>query len=527
MNRARNFFHSIWSGYVSVGVASLLNLLTVPFALAALGRPTFGLWSAVMQLTTFTNILDLGLGPSLARFITDFKDNDDTKAYLVFLKSVFFVGLLQAVLFSVVAFGLIGYIPGLMKIPAEESQLFQRLVLLQLGTVALSFPLRPFGQLLYAHQQIAWVNACTTLASIMNAGILLLGLGLGWGIYSCIAATWAAYLTFQAGNIYCVLRLGLLPRLRGAAISLNSLKALAAFASNVFVIVIGLQLIGFAPTLLVTRKLGLPALADWTVGTKLVLFVWQLVQRTSNSSEPIFWEMFTRRELGLLRQRMLDVAMLGALAAATLGAGLVAVNAPFVSLWTSKRVHWQTAVDLVMAVWAVVSIGTILFNMVPAITKQLGAMKFVWLLEGALVAGLAYFPFFPLNAAWQVALVLLLGVSCFRFPYGLFRAWRDLQFPAAVLGRFLARAGSVTLLLLAVALILRKATSPLAPWLQVAVNALVYGLIALPVAYGLGLPSEPRQRILDVLQRILPRWPFSALSAPPAPPDKAAHTDQL
>jgi O-antigen/teichoic acid export membrane protein len=525
MKRAKNFFHGIWSGYVAVGVASLLNLLTVPIALAILGKSAFGLWSAVMQLTTFTNIFDLGLGPSLARLITDYKDHKEPKAYSVFLKSIFFIGLFQALFFSVAALGLIGYIPSLMNIPAEDSQLFQKLVLLQLATVALTFPLRPFGQLLYGHQQIAWINACATVATIVNACVFLLGLHLGWGLYSCVVAAWAAFLTQQAGTIYYVFKLRLLPRLSGATISLKSLKPLTALAGNVFVIVIGLQLISFAPTLLVSRKLGLQALADWTVGTKLVLFVWQLVQRTSNSSEPIFWEMFTRQEVQLLRQRLLDVTMLVAMVSAVLGAGLVAVNAPFVGFWTSQRVHWQTASDVVMAVWATVSIGAVVFNMVPGMTKQLGAMKFVYVFEGALVAGLAYVPAFPLKTAWQVALVLLLGVSIFRLPYGLYRAWRDLRFPAGVLSGVIARVASVALLLLAIALLLRKATSSLTPLMQIAINALVYGLIALPVAYGLGLPLEPRQRIVHTLQRVLPRWPLSRLSTPPAPPDKAARTD--
>jgi O-antigen/teichoic acid export membrane protein len=511
MNRAKNFFHGIWSGYAAVGVSSVLNLLTVPVTLAVLGKPAFGLWSAVMQLAAFTSIFDLGLGPSLARFITDFKDHHDARDYAVFLKTVFLVGMLQAVLFGAVAIAVLRFVPGLMSIPAGQGRLFEILALLQLATVALGFPFRPFGQLLYAHQQIARLNGCTVAATVANAAMLLFGLRAGWGIYSCIAGIWASFLTLQAGLIFYVLKLRLLPNLRGAGISFKALQPLAAFAGNVFVIVVGLQLVAFAPTLLVTRKLGLDANADWTIGTKLVLLVWQLVVRTSNSSEPIFWEMFARGELASLRQRLLDVALLVGMAAALLGAGLVAVNAPFVGLWTSGRVHWLTAADLIMAVWAAVSIASVVFNMVPGMTKRLGIMKFVYLFEGVLVAGLAYVPFFYLQTPWQVALVLLLGVSLFRFPYGLYRTCRDLQIPAVVLGKLLGRAGGVALALLAIALVLRQATVHFNPVLQVALNGPAYALVALPLAYQFALPPEPRRRILETLQKILPRRP----SAPP------------
>src|SRR6266404_10000428 len=114
MSRVRNFLHGIWSGYLLAAVSALLNLITYPIALAALGKPVFGLWNAVMTAVVFTNVFDLGLGPSLARFITDYKDNRDSKAYADFLKTVFLVGLIQGLVFSAAALLFISWVPGLM-----------------------------------------------------------------------------------------------------------------------------------------------------------------------------------------------------------------------------------------------------------------------------------------------------------------------------------------------------------------------------------------------------------------------------
>src|SRR2546422_752779 len=125
MSRVRNFLHAIWSGYLLAAVSALLNFITNPIALATLGKPAFGLWAAVMTAATFSSIFDLGVGPSLARFVTDYKDNPQSKSYADFLKSVFFVGLIQGLFFCVAVLVLIHWAPGLMGIDTTFSPLFK------------------------------------------------------------------------------------------------------------------------------------------------------------------------------------------------------------------------------------------------------------------------------------------------------------------------------------------------------------------------------------------------------------------
>ena len=500
MTRSRNFFHGVWSGYVTTIVVSAISLLTIPIALSVLGKTTFALWSAVLQVTNFTNILDLGLGASLGRFIIDYKDHHDRKAYSQFLKSVFFLGALQGLLFALCALLMMPYLPALMGIPPDKSAQFKVLLILQSGVIALGFPLRPLGQLLHANQQFAWFNSANSVAALVNGALLLLGLRAGWGVYAYVVATWAAFVVVQLGYGFCVAKNRLLPPLLGARVSLKSLKPLAVFSSNVFVIGLGLKLIDFAPTLLITRKLGIQALADWTVGTRLVLFVSQLIFRIHNSSEPIFWEMFARKEFPRLRQRLLDLVIISGLAAALFGAGIVAINPPFIRYWTSNRVQWQTSADVVLVVWVAALTASAIFNTIPGTTKRLGAMKYVYVFEGLLVVSLAFLPVLHWHFHWQVALAMLICVAGFRLPYGMWRTWKDLQIPALVLLNTLARCGAVLLTLLAIALALRGATASLKPLAQVGINGALYGLLSLAVVFFLGLPPELKQRARQIFR---------------------------
>lgn len=505
MTRTRRFADAIWSGYALTAITSVLNLITIPIALAVLGKEAFGLWSAVLQVTTLAAVFDMGLGPSLARFVTDYKDQPEKGEYGQFVKSVLVVGWLQTALFGIASAVAVPLLPGMMSIPAEQARLFKLLVAVQLGTTALGFPLRVFSQLLYANQLLATLNSLAILGTSLYAIVLVVGLHSGMGIYSYLAASWASFLIIQISTVVLAYRRGLVPEFRNAPVSFRILKPLASFSSQVLLIVVGLQLIAFAPTLLITRKLGLAALADWTVGTRLAMLGWQLVTRITGSSEPIFWEMFSRGEVARLRSRLLDLGRLAGSMAALLGGGVVAVNAPFVALWTQSRVQWWSGADVLLFLWIVVFAAASVFNMVPGITKRVGSMKYVYVLEGLAMVALAYMPFPPIRREWQVAMVLVAAVAVFRFPYGVARACKDLAITGRELGGFLGRCTASAAALLALALLLHCLTVKQRSLTQVLVNGVSFSVLALPCLYAISLPSEIKSRIRLGLGRRFPR----------------------
>lgn len=505
MARARHFIHAVWSGHLLTITIAVANLITFPIALAVLGKPMFGLWNAVAQVAIFAGFLDLGIGPSLGRFIADFKDDRNDPAYGVFLKSVFAIGWIQGAALFALGLAVIPWLPGMMDVGAEYAEVFKTLLRWQFAVVALGFPFRAFIQLLIANHQMAKVNGCSVASTVANALVLVLGLKSGWGIYAYVVAAWSGWLVMYAGVIYYVGRSGLLPRMRGARISLKVLKPLGEYSLSVFWIVLGTQLSLLAPTLLITRHLGLVALADWTVGTRVVLLAWQLIARIPTASEPAFWEMFTRQEFPRLRQRSMELLQVSGAIAGLLGAGIVAANVTFVSLWTSGRVQWHVAVDVTFVFWVALMTVMVCLNMTPGITKRLGRMKYVYLLEGGALAALAYQPYVRLQAYWQVVLVLTVAVCLFRLPYGFVRTCTDLQIRGRELLKLVGRVCGVAVLLLVLAYSLRSAVAGLPLLLQFVSSAVAYALVAVPLIYLFGLPAEPKARLRAALLRLFER----------------------
>ena len=251
-----------------------------------------------------------------------------------------------------------------------------------------------------------------------------------------------------------------------------------------------------------------------------MLLALQLINRMSNSSEPIFWEMYVRKELPRLRERFLQVIPLVGGAAVFFGGAIAAVNPAFIQFWTSGRVEWQSRTDICLMAWLVFVAAATVLNMVPGMTKQLGAMKYVYALEGLVPVALAYTPGLRWISPWHVALLLVLCVAIFRLPYGLARTCRDAQIPISTLLKELGRVGTGLVLLAASALALRYITTALRPLVQVLLNGTLYSIISLPVLYKFVLPPSAKQMVQQFLPKAFAR--FIADSAP-APGSKAQH----
>jgi hypothetical protein len=175
---------------------------------------------------------------------------------------------------------------------------------------------------------------------------------------------------------------------------------------------------------------------------------------------------------------------------------LVAINSTFIELWTGGRVVWSSQNDLACAGWLVLGALSYAWNMLPAITKRLGPMKYVYLGEGLLVLspGLISAPVPGLFwVPWIMVCCLLVG----RLAHGLLRLRQDLAMPLkAAVGR-LAGVMFLVIVLVGIAWVVLWLCRSFDPRLRLVMLSGAYGFLALPVALGLGVPGSVRAQLLD------------------------------
>jgi O-antigen/teichoic acid export membrane protein len=500
MERSKRFFNAVASGYASVVVLSLLNLVSVPFALWALGREGFGVAATVLQIMAFSQVLQMGVGPSVARFIVDYNCQDDDRRLASFVKTAFFIGLCQGALLLVLALLFTSQLGQLFNIPGDFRVRFEVVVFWCLTSSALSIALNPVQQLLYASQRMDVINYIAIATQTSGTAVLVVLFWLGHGLFSYVVCAWVVTLSGAAlAWVWCG-RLGLMPSLRGAPLDLAAIVPLGRFSASVMMISLGLQVIAIAPAVVINRLLGVGAMGDWSIGTKLLQLGQQLVGRISNAAEPTLWDIYSRGDKARCRARLVQTSWLAATMGTFLGALLVSLNGNFVRLWSGGLVSWPMVNDLLGAALLWVTAFSATWSMLPGITKRLRNARFVPVLEGLLVLALLIAP----SVTTRLAVVLagmLASMVFVRFAYGALRMVRDLDETPATLLRLIFRPFAFWVAAMLVALAVRSSVGDNSAWLVLIFWGALCCAVYAVMAYLLALTSAMKYELLRVIRQ--------------------------
>lgn len=418
--RTARFVAALGSGYLSAVVLALCNLVSIPVALHVLSKEEFGTAAAVVQIAAFSGIFHLGVGPSVARFVTDWRTSSDEAGYASFLRTVWNLHFFQAAVLIIAGFALLKPIRALFDIPDALQPGFSILYTVSIGIAACATLLIPLNQILYSHQRIDLINFIGIAALLLQTVSLLISLISGFGLLSYGLSAVTGFLTSSLLTTFLIVRERLLPNLRLGRSSFSEGKKLLDFSWRVALVMIAQQFLVFAPALLVSRCFGIAALADWTVGTKLFQMMQQFVLRVPNASEPALWEMHALGERRGLELRLSQMVRLTCIFAAAFAGCLIIGNASFVSFWTGGSVVWNSMIDVGCAGLLICSALVQSLSIVPGLTKKIGSMGFVFMAEALLVAVLtALAPQLP--SLVYVPFILLVPMLLFRGSYSVYR----------------------------------------------------------------------------------------------------------
>jgi O-antigen/teichoic acid export membrane protein len=491
MERSRRFISSLGSGYASVAASSILNLVSIPVALSQLGREGFGVASTIIQIGAFSQVLQLGVGPSVARFIVDFKNSGNPVRLGAFMKIALIIGLVQGLILLALAFAAPPWLATVFRIPSDYLEQFKFVVFMVLCASALGLALNPFHQLLYANQRIDLINYTTIASQGLGTAALVIGLWNGLSLHSYVLAAWVGALSAAAMVVFWSIRHGIFPSLRGVAPDWAVLPSLLRFSGNVMLASIGLQLIAIAPAVVINRLLGAAAMGDWSVGTKLLQLGMQLTNRVSNAAEPTLWDIYARGQTQWCCSRLQQTTQISAVVAAVIGAIVLALNGNFVFLWTGGRVSWPWVNDLIGACLLVVAAMAATWCMLPGITKQLGRMRFIYPAEGLLVLALLLVPALVTDTATVLG-GMLASMALVRLSYGAARCKSDLGESVGQLILSVRRPLLFWIGLLPIAAAVRYIITDNIRWTVMAFGALVVTLFFGGLAYAFGLSASTK-----------------------------------
>jgi O-antigen/teichoic acid export membrane protein len=294
----------------------------------------------------------------------------------------------------------------------------------QCGVLALGFASRIFNHLLTAHQRFDIVNYSQFAAMCLNLAFLWWFFAAGQGVFSLV---WASLLSLLGATLICIAgcwRLRLFPA-AGAwgRASWRHFRELFDYGKDMFLVAVGAQLIMSSQPFVINEALGSAAQAVWSIGTRSFAMISQVMWRIFDYSAPAFSEMMVRGERELLRERYKAVLIVSASLGGVAAVCFVLCNSAFVTVWTRGEIAWSPMNDLLLGVWMIVMSISHCHDSFVLITKKIGAMRYVFFVEGLVFAGAAL-----LSVRWgglpAVILCSIVCSSCLSGAYGLWRASR-------------------------------------------------------------------------------------------------------
>jgi O-antigen/teichoic acid export membrane protein len=504
MSRIRNFTRGFFTGYLALGANLLFTLASVPLALRYLGKEEFAIWALVTQISGYIGLIDFGLGASASRLLADHKDAKDGGGYGSVLKTAHWLFFAQGLAMTLAGYWLGSPLQRWMEVPAALQKEFTTLLAGLAAVMGLTCWTKILAVPFWCHQRYEIINYGNVLHFLVRFGVQALGFALGWGIFSLLAGFAAGYAIATIVHVAAVARFHLFPK-KGAwgRIDRKILAELLHYGRDVFMMLLGSQLLSASQLIIVGRTMGLEAAATWSVCTRAFSLLSLMVEKIYEYASGAMAEMMVQQQAELLARRFRDVVALtaaGAALMATLGA---ATNDAFVAWWTSGKFSWSLPNDILMGFYLFFYTVTRCHTNFVGLTKKIAAMRYIYLLEGASFVALAWWaaPHFGFTGviiagllamlAWSGIYGVLRSAHYFRLSPGEVSAWAG---PALLVAALIAPLGGAAWWL---------ARQLPAPWGLLLAGLGFFGSGGV-VMLCLGLPERLRGELLCLLRRLVP-----------------------
>lgn len=425
MSRVRRYAHSLLSGYALLAANIAYSLGSVPLAFAYLhhseqGKAEFGLWVLCTQLAGYLALVDFGMAGT-SRILIDYKDDRNGGIYGGVIQTLALVSVVQGAIILAASALLALSLAGLVGVPAALQPEFAVLMFGQGAAVALGFCFRVFNYILAAHQRQDVINLWSTASFAAGFGALWAGFHQGWGVYSMLAGQGVALLAATLPCAVVTWRLGLLPS-AGAwgRPTWERFRELFAYGRDLFLFMLGSQLVNASQAVLVSRLLGLDAAAVWSVCTRASQLLAQVIQRIFDFSCPALAEMIVRREQARLFERFRAIVMVSGALATVGAAGLAAGNAAFVEVWLRGRIAWPPVNDVLLGLLMIATVYSRAHVGLVGQTKDFSVLRYLYFGQGAVFVAAAWM-LLPLGGITAMLGASIAAELIFSLPYGIHR----------------------------------------------------------------------------------------------------------
>ena len=419
--RSIRLLRNIASNYMSMAIGLLVGVVLTPIMVYGLGDADYGLWVAIFALTGYFGLFDRGIRPSLVRYVSKYKANEDADALSSTIGAALTLytgaGLLTALVTLLVAW----QFPVWFNIDVAQAETARIVVLLGGATLALGFPMGVFGATLSGLQRYDIANGIGIAVSILRLALFVTILKTGGGMIELAACSLGLNLMGHILSYTQVRRL--LPDVRIRVLYFNReyLKRIGSYSSIAFIGALSTMIAFQTDALVITAFMGAAWVTPFALAATLVNHARSLVHGAVWVMAPTASELDTRGEKQPLEQMLMQGSRYAVLVSWPVLMAFVIFGGNLLTTWVGERFATSAGILALLAIPTMIALpqsaassvlygvgrhrGVVALSVTNAITNVALSL---WLVQTHGIVGVAWgtaIPLFLINGVATIVYV--------------------------------------------------------------------------------------------------------------------------
>ncbi len=173
---------NIFSNWLALVLRGVISVILTPILIHYLGDFNFGLWVLVMSVVDYAGILDLGIRPTLHRFVARLTGTGDRRGLNEVISTAIAVSTSMGCLVAVLSVVCLPVIPRFFSVHGSAAAEFRGLLLLLGLNVAVLLPGRVLGAYLCGLERFDLYNAVDVVSAVIRGALIIVILHFGAGV---------------------------------------------------------------------------------------------------------------------------------------------------------------------------------------------------------------------------------------------------------------------------------------------------------------------------------------------------------
>lgn len=366
MTRPGSLARNVASNWIGIPISVAYGLIITPIIVRALDRELYGVWSFLNGLLMYSDLLYVGLGSALIKFVAQHRANNDHAAMNRLISVVGSIYAVTGIVCFVVMSGISGFIPDVFAEPlsADAARAASATCVLLGAQLFFVFVGSAFAGLISGHDRYDLVNIVGIATVAMRFAAIPLILESGRDPLFRLAVLTCSAAALQSLAL-AIIAHRLVPQLSVRIVRwrVDELKMLYGFGVQSFFIVLAVRLVSFSDTTIIGIMLGASSVALYALPLQLVEYGRTTVGGFTGVLLPRLTILSTRGDLAALREAYLSANRIACFLTAWLGAGLMVLGPPFLNRWVGEA--FGAPAQWVLVLLAVASFGQVLSTHAP------------------------------------------------------------------------------------------------------------------------------------------------------------------